>query len=940
MRLFKSNKSQASIEDRLAGSRDGSPTDPAYNQHGQQQHHPHHQPQHQHQPHSSVYSGSQFDHSHSDRLQRQQHQQQQQSHLPPPSDPQYQDLPSQSQSHPQPPHHLIRSQSGRSPSAGDLYGAQRPSVNIVPPHSQQQQQVIPEGPAPIPGQTSFGQSKNVRVIEEKAHKKSKRSFITSLIKDKPKDEEKDREKDKENSSTEPPPRKGIGRSSSVHLLRKSQPDHSRDSYSQQNSPQQYSNRHSVFYQSPDSSAPPQSEDQIYDQYHRGPPQTQGSGQYDSPQSQNTHQSVDYIEDAPSFSPQQESYQAYHISHSANNSEHYLPYQAQPAAGNEVGSGLYSHLRPPSQASLGPPSPIINAGQIDSRPSTGATNTNRFSAQSANQQHQPPPQQAMGRDRDRDRDQGNGSLRQQLSQRDPRADEHTQYQGQSQQDPRLRMSQQVSDQGRSTPPPRTREDIGQLDYHQLLQRHEELQAKYSKVKRYYFEREAQVTQLQNTVANQRLSMSKTSLDDAQYTARFERLSNAINNLAFNIRKNWRAVPPWLRHVCNQDAHTVGTKEMTAVGRACITRWLFESIFERTFHPGIDPGLSAQLKNVERNLRRSGQAGLLLTDEQRDDLTTKITTWRLTTIEGLGDVLTSPQAEQYIENLNKMFTHQLTESLKANLTDPPPPGLSEGVSMIVGQAIGVAANIPLESRDICIEYFMPGTPVNETYMKIEPQMTPLTNPGPDERLLAMQQAQQQAMQDAQDAESTASTDDGPRERDVEAEIREAAGKAASQSTQQPGGQGGGPGAQVDRRNDSTSSQATVKGSSGDSKSKKSSFLGGFVSKKAPPNTRNPQAGQDRGETGSNASGDRDVDQQQHRGTIRESMAVDPSQLGVPPPGANEGRIRFAAFLAIEVRSKGAGNNADRQAAGKEPGSAATGTNRESAVNVLFKAPVYEH
>lgn len=934
MRLFKSNKSQASIEDRLAGSRDGSPTDPAYNQHGQQQHQQHQQQQHQ--PHSSVYSGAQFDHSHSDRLLRQQHQQQQQqqqSHLPPPSDPQYQDLQSQSQSqsHPQPPQHLIRSQSGRSPSAGDLYGAQRPSVNIVPPLSHQP--VIPEGPAPIPGQTTFGQSKNVRVIEEKAHKK-RRNFITSLIKDKPKDEEKERERDKENSSAEPP-RKGIGRSSSVHLLRKSQPDHSRDSYSQQNSPQQYNNRHSVFYQSPDTALPPQSEDQIYDTYHRSPAHPQGSGQYDSPQSQNTHQSVDYVEDAPSFSPQQETYQAYHTSPSANNSEQYLPYQGQTPAGNEVGTGLYSHLRPPSQASLGPPSPIINAGQVDSRPSTGATNTNRFSAQSATPQAS--QQQAMGRDRDRDREPGNGSLRQQLSQRDPRADEHAQYQAQSQQDPRVRMSQQVSDQGRSTPPPRSREEINNLDYHQLLQRHEELQAKYSKVKRYYFEREAQVTQLQNTVANQRLSMSKTSLDDAQYTARFERLSNAINNLAFNIRKNWRAVPPWLRHVCNQDAHAIGTKEMTAVGRACITRWLFESIFERTFHPGIDPGLSAQLKTVERNLRRSGQAGLLLTDEQRDDLTTKITTWRLTTIEGLGDVLTSPQAEQYIENLNKMFTHQLTESLKANLTDPPPPGLSEGVGMIVGQAIGVAANIPLESRDICIEYFMPGTPVNETYMKIEPQMTPLTNPGPDERLLAMQQAQQQAMQDAQDAESTASTDDGPRDRDVEAEIREAAGKAASQSTQQPGG---GQGGQTDRRTDSTSSQATVKGSSGDSKSKKSSFLGGFVSKKAAANSRNPPTAQDRGDSGSNASGERDTDQQQHRGNVRESMAVDPSQLGVPPPGANDGRIRFAAFLAIEVRSKGSGNNADRQVAGKEPGSAATGTNKENAVNVLFKAPVYEH
>jgi len=477
-------------------------------------------------------------------------------------------------------------------------------------------------------------------------------------------------------------------------------------------------------------------------------------------------------------------------------------------------------------------------------------------------------------------------------------------------------------GRSTPPPRSREDISQLDYHQLLQRHEELQAKYSKVKRYYFEREAQVTQLQNTVATQRLSMSRTSLDDAQYTARFERLSQAINNLAFNIRKNWRAVPPWLRHVCNQDAHSIGTKEMTAVGRACITRWLYESIFERTFHPGIDPGLSAHLKNIERSIRRSGQGGILLADEQRDDLITKITTWRLTTIEGLQDVLASPQAEKYTENLNQMFTHQLTESLKANLTDPPPLGLSEGVGMIVGQAVGIAANIPLESRDICIEYFMPGTPVNEMYMKVEPQITALTNPGQDERLLAMQaaQAQQQAMQEGQEGDgmSTASAEDGPRERDVEAEIREAAGKAASQQSQ--------------GRSDSVAtqgSQATIKNP--DKQSKKSSFLGGIVGKKPPVSRADSRATEP-------ASGNNGEDQ---RGNVRESMAVDPAQLNAAP-GANEGRIRFAAFVAVEVRVKGPSSNTSTSGgnSGKEPGSAAGGGVREPAVNVLFKAPVYEY
>lgn len=919
MGLFKSsqNKSQASIEDRLSSSRDPSPTQEAHPPGYPARIHSHPHPL----PQTTQLYQSQFSQQHQQPLVDSQYQPQ----------PQTQDLQSQPQPHPaQSPG---RSQSGRLSSTGEVFvGPPRPSVNVVPSLSQQQQPpvVIPEGPSPIPGQTAFGQARQVRTEREKEHKRSKRSFIPGFIKDKGKDEDREREKEKENV---PPERKGLGRSSSVHLLRKSHPaDHPvRETFSQQTSPQQYQARHSAYYPAPPTETSPatQSVDQAqYEAYQRA------QGQFDSPQSQTTHQSVDYAEDAPHFSPQQEHYQAYHqTTGSANTSEHYLPYQPQPPRANNAEPDPYHHLRPPSQASLGPPSPIINHPHPlvapDSRPSTAATN--RYSAQSATQGQQlQQPVMARG-------DPPNGSLRQQqMPQREPRTEEHNQYQ--SQQDPRVRMSQQVaSEQGRSTPPPRSREDISQLDYHQLLQRHEELQAKYSKVKRYYFEREAQVTQLQNTVANQRLSMSKTSLDDAQYTARFERLSQAINNLSFNIRKNWRAIPPWLRHVCNQDAHTVGTKEMTAIGRACITRWLYESIFERTFHPGIDPTLSGQLKNVERNLRRGGQAGILLTEEQRDDLTTKITTWRLTTIEGLQDVLSSHQAEQYTESLGKHFTHQLTESLKANLTDPPPSGLSEGVGMIVGQAIGIAANIPLESRDICIEYFMPGTPVNETYMKLEPPITPLSNPGPDERLLAMQaaQAQQQALQEAQEGDgmSTASTEEGPRDRDVEAEIREAAGKAASQTTQQPGA--GGPAS----RNESVasaSSQATVKGSS-DKSSKKSSLFGGFGSKKP---SHDPRRNENRvAEGGAHAPTGNNGEEQ--RSNVRESMAVDPAQL-IPPPGANEGRIRFAAFLAVEVRGKGPGANAagGNANSGKEPGSAAGGGVSPSSVNVLFKAPVYEY
>jgi len=255
------------------------------------------------------------------------------------------------------------------------------------------------------------------------------------------------------------------------------------------------------------------------------------------------------------------------------------------------------------------------------------------------------------------------------------------------------------------------------------------------------------------------------------------------------------------------------------------------------------------------------------------------------------------------------------------------------MIVEQAIGIAANIPLESRDICIEYFMPGTPVSDTYMKVEPQITALTNPGPNERLPAMQAAQAQAMQEAQEGDnmSTASTEDGPRDRDVEAEIREATGKAASQ---QPGSAGAGVSQGRSESVASQGSQMTIKNSS-DKQSKKSSFLGGIVGKKPPSSRNESRGGEGAGSVPSGNNGD------EQRGNARESVAVDSSQLG-HPPGANEGRIRFAAFLAVEVRGKGPGayTAASGGSSGKELGSAAAGGARESSVNVLFKAPVYEY
>lgn len=250
-------------------------------------------------------------------------------------------------------------------------------------------------------------------------------------------------------------------------------------------------------------------------------------------------------------------------------------------------------------------------------------------------------------------------------------------------------------------------------------------KYRKVKKYYFDKDAQVQQLQNTLAHQRLSQSRTSLDDNEYSNRFSRLDGAINNLAFNIRRDWRQVPPWLAPHVNRDATTSPTKEMTAVGRAAISRWLVDELLDRYFHPGLEPTFSAQLKIIEKNLRRF--APPTPSDEEKDALLAKISNWRLSTLDGLSETLATPQAAEYRATLTETLVEKLVASLSTLFKDPPPPGLEGGVSMIIELAVGIAANLPLESRDVFVEYVTPGQSIAEHYMKIETGLPALTSPG---------------------------------------------------------------------------------------------------------------------------------------------------------------------------------------------------------------------
>ncbi|EAW06975.1 uncharacterized protein ACLA_086760 [Aspergillus clavatus NRRL 1] len=357
----------------------------------------------------------------------------------------------------------------------------------------------------------------------------------------------------------------------------------------------------------------------------------------------------------------------------------------------------SSARPPSRQSLGRPSPLPPLPPQSELRSSSANQNGGMASTT--------PDRSAG---------------QQIQNTNHPGGSHASLQGNQQQN--------TPEPGRSTPPvgSRGRDDAGDVDVRALLQKHDELQAKYSKVKRYYFEKDAQVQQLQNTVAHQRMAVSRTVLDDNEYANRFARLDGAIKDLAFAIRKDWTSLPSWLAGHVNEDAHTAGTKEMTAIGRAAMSRWLVEEIFERHFHPALEPALSQQLKSIEMNLRQ--QQIKTYTDEDRENAIARISNWRRTTFDGLTDALQGKAAEEHRAQLIDRLVEKFVASLEMNLHDPAPPGLANGVRMIVENAVGIAEKIPLESRDICIEYFMPGSLVNEAVMKVEVGLPPLTNVKP--------------------------------------------------------------------------------------------------------------------------------------------------------------------------------------------------------------------
>ena len=165
-------------------------------------------------------------------------------------------------------------------------------------------------------------------------------------------------------------------------------------------------------------------------------------------------------------------------------------------------------------------------------------------------------------------------------------------------------------------------------------------------------------------------------------------------------------------------------MTAVGRAFISYWLVENIFEKYFHPDLEPGLSTQLQSIALNIRKFSPA--CHSPEDEDSLAAKIINWRLATLEGLADTLRAPQAAKHRQDLIETLNEKLIASLQMHMNDPAPPDLNGGVPMIVELAISIAQHLPLESREVHIEYFPPGHGILSEFMKLESGIPALTAP----------------------------------------------------------------------------------------------------------------------------------------------------------------------------------------------------------------------
>ena len=275
---------------------------------------------------------------------------------------------------------------------------------------------------------------------------------------------------------------------------------------------------------------------------------------------------------------------------------------------------------------------------------------------------------------------------------------------------------------------------------------------------------------------------------------------------------------------------------------------DEILERYFHPSLEPGFSAQLKIIEKNLRRF--AAPTPSEEEKDSLLSRISNWRLATLDGLQEVLSSSQAAENRASLTESLIEKLTASLSMMLKEPSPPGLEGGITMIVELAIGIAANLPLESRDVFVDYVAPGVLVQEAWMKVETGLPTLTNPGegpPDVDGSSIVSKQPEETGSIESRDTGTSNGNGNEETAKEIAIQQQAQQQAQQQQQQA--------------------------AQGKKKGMFTGFMGGTAGKKGsvsgPSPGPQPQQGQG------------------------------PTQQQPSPP--KEDRVRFSTFMAVEVRGR---------------------------------------
>ncbi|CUS10617.1 unnamed protein product [Tuber aestivum] len=399
------------------------------------------------------------------------------------------------------------------------------------------------------------------------------------------------------------------------------------------------------------------------------------------------------------------------------------------------------------------------------------------------------------------------------------------------------------------------------------------AKYRKVKSLYFESKSEVERLQNTLAHQRISQSRTSLDDNEYANRFDRLDGAIKNVAFEIRQSWKTIPPWLGGVINSGAEVKGGREMTVVGRACISRWVVDEILEKFFHPALDVNLSAHLKTIEHGIRKNAPPPQSVEDD--DALSAKVCNWRLTTLDGLRDSIHGPHAMEYRQRLSEHLVKQLVDSLQMHLHDPSPPGLLGGIQMIVDIAVGLGANLPLESRDVRVWYPHPGERFDSKFMRGEVGLPPLVaTRGPEGEGEKLQLDTNQQSHLMEGSETSPLPPPAPAKDDKPLP----AGKAGIGALPPPSGA-------------MQNKEGAGKKLAGFNRVKKA--LQGSAHQLANPNLSSPSIGQ-QGQQGQQQNGNSGS-----QASLTQQQQPQPAQDPSAPKDGD--RIRLAGFMACEVRGK---------------------------------------